>query len=42
MAHLSHIEPHAGLGFGLRANVAWFLKEQPKAFIADEGIFIFI
>ncbi len=42
MARLGRVEPEAGLGFGLRANVAWFIKEQPKALIADEGVFIFM
>ncbi|MDO5757604.1 MAG: CDP-alcohol phosphatidyltransferase family protein [Rhodobacterales bacterium] len=42
MARLSQTSPKAGLGFGLRANVVWFLKEQPKALAADEGVFIFM
>ncbi|WP_324751777.1 CDP-alcohol phosphatidyltransferase family protein [Roseovarius sp. Pro17] len=42
MALLGRVEPAAGLGFGLRANVAWFIKEQPKALAADEGVFIFM
>lgn len=32
----------AGLGFGLRANAVWFLKEQPKILAFDEGAFIFM
>lgn len=42
MARLSQIEPTAGLGFGLRANLMWFCREQPKVFLADEGVFIFM
>lgn len=42
MAGLSQTSPKAGLGFGLRANALWFLKEQPKALAADEGVFIFM
>lgn len=32
----------AGLGFGLRANIHWLLREQPKIFAFDEGTFIFM
>lgn len=32
----------AGLGFGLRANAVWLLREQPKIFAFDEGTFIFM
>lgn len=42
MARLSQIEPKAGLGFGLRANLKWFFREHQKVFIADEGVFIFM
>ncbi|MGK0272132.1 MAG: phosphatidylserine synthase [Cocleimonas sp.] len=30
----------AGLGFGLRANLHWFLAQQKKIFNFDEGVFI--
>lgn len=42
MAKLKHHEPVAGLGFGLKANVAWFLREQRKVLAFDEGVFIFM
>jgi len=42
MAHLKRRKPMAGLGFGLSANVKWFLKEQPKVLAFDEGVFIFM
>ena len=32
----------AGLGFGLRANLLWFFREQPKVLHFDEGVFIFM
>ncbi len=32
----------AGLGFGIKANVLWFLGEQRKIFDFNEGVFIFI
>lgn len=32
----------AGLGFGLRANLAWFVREQPKFLHFSEGVFIFM
>ncbi len=32
----------AGLGFGLRSNVQWFVREQPKILQFNEGVFIFI
>jgi hypothetical protein len=30
----------AGLGFGLRANLHWFLAQQKKILAFDEGVFI--
>jgi len=42
IARLKHIDIAAGLGFGLRANFAWFLKEQRKFLVFDEGVFIFL
>jgi phosphatidylglycerophosphate synthase len=42
MARLSQTPATAGLGFGLRANLSWFFREQPKALAADEGVFIFM
>jgi len=42
MAALKRTKPTAGLGFGLRANWAWFLKEQRKVLAFDEGVFVFM
>ena len=42
IARLKRQEPAAGLGFGISANVKWFLKEQPKVLAFDEGVFIFM
>ena len=41
-ARLKQLEPTAGLGFGLRANWAWFMREQSKVLAFDEGVFIFM
>lgn len=32
----------AGLGFGLMANLRWFVSEQPKILRFNEGVFIFM
>jgi len=32
----------AGLGYGVSANVLWFIKEQRKILSFDEGVFIFM
>jgi phosphatidylglycerophosphate synthase len=32
----------AGLGFGLRENLFWLVKEQPKVLLFSEGVFIFM
>ena len=32
----------AGLGFGVSANLRWFVREQRKIFAFDEGVFIFM
>ncbi len=32
----------AGLGYGLLANVSWFIKEQKKILIFTEGVFVFM
>lgn len=42
MARLKKAENTAGLGFGLRANWTWFMKEQRKFVSFDEGVFIFM
>lgn len=42
IAKSKHREPTAGLGFGLKANAAWFLREQRKVLAFDEGVFIFM
>lgn len=35
-------EPTAGLGFGVLANLRWFVREQRKIISFDEGVFIFM
>ncbi len=35
-------EETAGLGYGILANLRWFMGEQKKFFFFDEGIFIFM
>ncbi|MGJ8544846.1 MAG: CDP-alcohol phosphatidyltransferase family protein [Sulfitobacter sp.] len=42
MARLKQVKTTAGLGFPLRANLAWFLKQQRKLLAFDEGVFIFM
>ena len=42
MAEALRVPITAGLRFPIRANALWFLKEQPKALIFDEGTFIFM
>lgn len=42
LARLKKSDVKAGLGFGLRDNVVWFLHEQRKVFAFDEGVFIFM
>ncbi len=42
MAEEKKTEVTAGLGFGLRANLAWFVREQPKILLFSEGVFIFM
>ncbi|MCX8227872.1 MAG: CDP-alcohol phosphatidyltransferase family protein [Sulfitobacter sp.] len=42
MAGLKKMETVAGLGFGYRANLAWFIREQRKVLAFDEGVFIFM
>lgn len=42
MARLKRQEPVAGLGFGLSANLTWFMHEQRKILAFDEGVFIFM
>jgi phosphatidylglycerophosphate synthase len=42
MARLKRREPEAGLGFGVVANLKWFLREQHKVLAFDEGVFIFM
>lgn len=32
----------AGLGFGILANLRWFIKEQRKIILFNEGVFIFM
>ena len=32
----------AGLGYGISANILWFIKEQRKILSFDEGVFIFM
>lgn len=33
---------NAGLGYGISANILWFIKEQRKILSFDEGVFIFM
>ncbi len=42
MARLNQVKTVAGLGFGLRANLTWLLREQRKILAFDEGVFIFM
>lgn len=42
MASLKHHELTAGLGFSLKANALWFVREQRKIIAFDEGVFIFM
>lgn len=42
MAEARKVPTMAGPGHGLRSNAVWFVKEQPKALIFDEGTFIFM
>lgn len=42
IARLKRREPEAGLGFGVVANLKWFLREQHKVLAFDEGVFIFM
>jgi len=42
MAQARESPATAGLGFGLKANILWFLKEQPKILGFDEGVFVFM
>ena len=42
MARLNQVTPKAGLGFGLQANLKWFVREQRKILHFDEGVFIFM
>ena len=42
IAQLKQVEITAGIGFGLRDNWTWFLREQRKIFAFDEGVFVFM
>ena len=42
MARLKPVGTTAGLGFGLRETLSWFLREQRKISAFDEGVFIFM
>ncbi|MDH5529690.1 MAG: CDP-alcohol phosphatidyltransferase family protein [Paracoccaceae bacterium] len=42
MARLKQAETAAGLGYDLRDNWTWFLREQRKFLAFDEGVFIFM
>lgn len=42
MTQLKAVEITAGPGKGLRANLAWFGREQRKVLAFDEGVFIFM
>jgi phosphatidylglycerophosphate synthase len=38
----TEVELSAGLGFSLRKNSLWFLREQRKFFRFEEGVFVFL
>ncbi|MBN4080889.1 CDP-alcohol phosphatidyltransferase family protein [Caldithrix abyssi] len=38
----TEVELSAGPGFSLRKNLLWFLREQRKFFLFDEGVFVFL
>ena len=42
IAEMKQVQTTAGLGFGLKANLAWFGREQSKMLAFDEGVFIFM
>ena len=42
IAQMKQVQTTAGLGFGLKANLAWFGREQSKVLAFDEGVFIFM
>ena len=42
IARLNQVRTTAGLGFGVRVNLAWFVREQRKVLAFDEGVFIFM
>jgi len=42
MAQAKVLPATAGLGFGLKANALWFIREQPKILGFDEGVFVFM
>ena len=42
IAQIKQVQTTAGLGFGLKANLAWFGREQSKVLAFDEGVFIFM
>jgi len=35
-------EEKAGLGYGWRANLIWFIREQRKFFLFNEAVFVFL
>ena len=42
IAEMKQVQTTAGLGFDLKANLAWFGREQSKMLAFDEGVFIFM
>ncbi|WP_187431516.1 hypothetical protein ROLI_026630 [Roseobacter fucihabitans] len=42
IARLKPVRTTTGIGFALRDNLLWFLKEQRKVLAFDEGVFIFM
>jgi len=42
IAQKKQLPTTAGLGFGLKANIAWLGREQSKVLAFDEGVFIFM
>ena len=42
IARMKQVRTTAGLGFGVKDNLAWFVREQRKVLAFDEGVFIFM
>ncbi len=42
LADLKVVPETAGPDFSLRANLRWFINQQPKVLLFDEGVFVFM